>query len=125
MAKKTIQQTSKDAFHSLNPEDLRDMYRDIMKALAILGTATFEDIAAHLKVDKSRVWKRLSEMERLELIYRPGTKKILKSGRQGYEWALTSANLIKTEKPEKALPGKSVADYSKSIQDISKQLPLL
>lgn len=117
--------TSVEAYKSLNPEDLREMYRDIMKALGVLGIASFEDIAAHLKVEKSRVWRRLAEMERMELIYRPGTKKILKSGRQGYEWALTSANIVKTEKSERALPGKTVADYSKSIQDISKQLNLL
>lgn len=125
---RNVPETSKEAFKSLNPDDLIEIYRNILKALGALNKGTFEEIAAYLKVDKSRVWKRLSEMERMELIYRPGTKKLLKSGRNGYEWALRSTYIPKTDAAEKSLKGTTVSDYSKKINSISKratQLDLL
>lgn len=81
--------TSIAAYKSLEATDLRDIYLRIVSALIVLGQGTFEDIAAHLKIDKSRVWKRLSEMERDQLIHRPGAKKKLSSGRNGYLWSVT------------------------------------
>lgn len=129
MPKKQIPDTSKEAFKSLIPEKIGEMYLVIMGALYVLQKATFEDIATHLKIEKSRVWKRLSEMERLQLIYRPGTKKVLKSGRMGYEWALTVIGSPKTDKKAKNLKNKpTVQDHSRKIQDIQqkiKQLKLL
>src|SRR5687768_17302738 len=113
MTKRKIPETSKEAYNSLQPDDIREMYRKIMVALSAIGKGTFEDIAAKMKVERERVWKRLSEMQEMGLIYRPGSKKILKSGRNGFEWALTGTHLPKTEAAEKALKGKSVSDFSK------------
>lgn len=121
MAKKQIPDTSREAFQSLDPSKLRETYKNILLALAELGSGNFEDIAAKMKVDKSTVWKRLSELHTMGLIYRPGTKKLLKSGRNGYCWALTSIGIPKTDQDMKALKGKSVSDYSKEITNISKQ----
>jgi len=115
MAKKQIPDTSIEAYKSLNPDEIRGTYRDIMIALSALIKGTFEDIAAYLGEDKSKIWKRLSEMERMGLIFRPGSKKILKSGRQGYEWALTSNYIPKTEAAEKALKGDAIVDYSRKL----------
>jgi predicted transcriptional regulator len=120
MAKRKVPETSKAAYDSLRQDDIRDMYRKIMVALSAIGKGTFEDIAAHMKVERERVWKRLSEMQEMGLIYRPGSKKILKSGRNGFEWALTESHLPKTEAAEKSLKGRSVSDFSKNISAIQK-----
>src|SRR5690348_4086471 len=128
MAKRKVIETSKEAYLSLQPDDIREMYRKIMKALSALGTGTFEDIAAYIKEPRERVWKRLSEMAKMELIFRPGAKKMLKSGRNGFVWQLTSDTTPKTQAAEKALKGKSVVDFSKDISKISeesKQLKLI
>lgn len=120
MTKKKLPETSLDAFKSLQADDIRQMYRKIMVALSALGRGTMEEIAVHCKEPRDRIWKRLSEMQRMDLIYRPGTKKLLKSGRNGFEWALTGTHLPKTETSERALKGKGIADYSREISDISK-----
>lgn len=113
MAKKQVPDTSKAAFKSLIPEKIGEIYLVIMGALFVLKRATFEDIARHLKIDKDRVWRRLSEMERLQLIQRPGTKKKLSSGREGYEWELT-------------LKGQpTIQDHSRNIQSIQNKIQQL
>lgn len=121
MAKKQISDTSIEAWRTLDPTQVAEIYRGILYALGIMNKATFEEIAAHMKVGRDRVWKRMSELERMKLVYRPGSKKVLKSGRLGYEWALTSVGMPKTDQDMKILKGKSVSDYSKEITNISKQ----
>ena len=101
--------TSLDAYHSLDPAQLRDIYKQILAALHFLKSATFEEIAAYMKVDKDRVWKRMSELQKMDLVYRPGGKKKLRSGRLGYLWALTL----------KGTP--TVQDYSRKMESISQQ----
>lgn len=120
MAKKTPE-TSKEAYRSLDPDKIREIYQLILFSLSQLGEATFEEIAASLKVSKDRVWKRLSELNKEGLIYRPGNKRMLKSGRSGYTWMLTEKGRPNTTKAEKALKGKSVSDYSKKITELSNQ----
>jgi DNA-binding transcriptional regulator GbsR (MarR family) len=123
--KRKIPDTSVEAWKSIDPSQLAQIYCGILYALGIMHRGTFEEIAAHMKVDKSRVWKRMSELERMKLVYRPGSKKMLKSGRQGYEWALTSQVSTKTDKDLKALKGKpTIIDHSRNIQSISEQTKL-
>lgn len=122
MKKKQVPDTSKEAWRSLDPAKMAQIYRGILYALGVMNKATFEEIAAHMKVDKSKIWKRMSELQRMKLVYRPGSKKMLKSGRQGYEWALTSQVTPKTDKEQKALKGPTVADHSRKIQIISKEV---
>lgn len=116
-------QTSIDAYRSLTIEELNDTYKRILSSLAALGEGTFEDIAAHAKLDKSRVWKRMSELERMELVYRPGTKKLLKSGRSGFTWSLTNSATPKTNKSEKELlkGTKPVHESAREILKVSQQ----
>lgn len=121
MSKRKVPETSKSAFYSLDPVELNEMYRGILSTLTLMNKGTFEEIAAYMKVDKSRVWKRLSELERMGFIYRPGTKKLLKSGRNGYEWALTTKGMPKTDKDIKILKGGTISDFSRRIKEISKE----
>ena len=113
MAKRKLASTSLDAYKSLDPSQLRQMYKDILFALGNMPEGgTYESISAALKVKESRVWKRLGEMERMELIHRDG-RKTLSSGRMGSIWKLGKAGEVKP--PEKAVPGKSVSDYARAI----------
>src|ERR1700761_3088131 len=83
--------TSNEAYRNLKAEDLRSVYQKIIAALEILGTASTEQIANFLTMDHSKIHKRVSEMERLQIIYRPGHKVPTKSGRTAFVWGLCSA----------------------------------
>lgn len=108
-------ETSKDALKSLNPEKIRDIYKRILEALQIIGKGTYEDISKQMKIDSSRVWKRLSECHIMGLIERTGERKALSSGRDGFVWQLTSKDLPLKPVIEKHLPGKSVSEFAKEI----------
>lgn len=107
--------TSLEAYKVLQPEQLRQTYKDILFALSQLGEATTEQIADALKVKPDKIWRRVSEMLRMELIYRPGNKRLLKSGKNGYTWVKTTSGESTKIVIEKALPGATISDFSKKI----------
>lgn len=109
MAKKQVPETSLDAYRSLDPDQIRDIYKRILWALSQISEGTYEMIAVSLKEKESRIWKRLNEMQKMGLIYRTENKKALSSGRMGYTWKRT---LEQTE---------TIQEHSRKIQDISKQ----
>lgn len=113
--------TSIDAYHSIRQEDLADIYQKILKGLERLGMASTEQLATYLTIDHSRIWKRVSELNKMGLIFRPGHKVPTKSGRQSYVWALCGPG-AKTERENKPLSGKNVQDYSRTIQQIQNGL---
>jgi predicted transcriptional regulator len=115
--------TSIDAYKSLKASDVRKTYEDILSALDTLGKGTFEDIAAYLKCKGDKIWKRLSEMERMEMIYKPGTKKTLKSGRKGYEWSRTHPS--KTEEQQKELTRQDVDNWFQKYQSEKPEAKLI
>ncbi len=119
-----VPETSKAAYHSLDPAKLSETKRQILYALSQLFEATHEELAAYMKVDRSVVWKRLSELEKDGLIYKPGNKKALRSGRAGFTYMLTDKSMPKTQASEKALKGPSIAHFSRKINDIAKAIPL-
>lgn len=109
MRKSNVPETSKEAYKSLDPDQIRDIYKRILWALSQIGEGTYEMIAISLKERESRIWKRLNEMQKMGLIYRTENKKALSSGSMGFTWKRT---LEQTE---------TIQDYSRKIQDISKQ----
>lgn len=120
MSKRKIPETSREAFASLQPSEIKETYDGILNALSIIKEGTFEDIAKAMKCKPDKVWKRLSELhDKYDLIYRPGNKRVLKSKREGYTWMLTVAGEANAKVTEKAVPGKTVSDYSKSINKLS------
>lgn len=121
MAKKKQPETSTAAYRSLDPDKLNERYTKILAALGRIKEGTFEQIAKAAKLEDRVVWKRLSELAKAGLIYRPGNKKKLRSGREGYTWMLTGAVTEEMQKRESALDGKSVSDYSKEITTIVRQ----
>ena len=106
-------QTSIDAFRSLKDCDLKQTYNDILWALSVLNKATYQEIASFLKCDEAKIWKRLSELggERFSLIHKTSETRKLRSGRMGQVWSLN----IDTPIIERALPGKTIADFSRYI----------
>lgn len=124
MRKSKIPETSLEAYKSLDPASLSDTYKKIILALSELGSGTFEDIAKKMKVEKSVVWKRLSELERANILYRPGTKKTLKSGRSGFVWGILSLEKVSSIIVEDALKStQTVQDHSRNIKAISDSIP--
>jgi hypothetical protein len=109
-------ETSREAFASLKPCEIKETYDGILNALSIIKEGTFEDIAKAMKCKPDKIWKRLSELhEKYGLIFRPGNKRVLKSGRPGFTWRLTIEGEENVKITDTALPGKSVSDYSKDI----------
>lgn len=126
MKKSKPPQTSIDAYRSLDPAKINEIYKKIVGALAVIKSGTFEDIAKQLKVEKSIVWKRLGEMEKMKLLHRPGTKKKLKSGREGYVWEISHeyyeiCMAIANQYNLKDKP--TVQDHSRNIQAIANSQP--
>lgn len=120
MRKSNPPQTSIDAYRSLDPAKLSDTYKKIILALTEIGSGTFEDISRKMKVDKSVVWKRLSELERANILYRPGAKKTLKSGRLGFVWMIQSLDGVSSIIEEAKLKStQTVQDHSRNIQAIA------
>jgi predicted transcriptional regulator len=91
--------TSKDAFKSLRAEDLREVYKKIMDALKVLGSASTEQIAEYLTMEHAKIHKRVSEMEGMQLIYRPGGRVPTKSKRTAFVWTICDPSQPKVEKP--------------------------
>jgi len=105
MKNKKMPETSLEAYRSLEVDDLNKTYQGIITALQKIGEGTFEDIAATMRVNSGKVWRRMGELMKKEIVYRPGNKRVLKSGRKGFTWMLTSDYLQKTEKHiPKAMP---------------------
>lgn len=119
MTKRVNPDTSISAFKSLQPGEVRDTYEGILNALYIIKEGHFEDIAKQMKCSPGKVWRRLGELDRkYNLIHRPGNKKPLKSGRNGYTWKINSEfeNQIVVER---LLPGNTVSDHAKAIKKLS------
>ncbi len=115
MPKRKPVDTSLDAYKALQPEQLRQTYKDILFALSQLGEATSAELAQALRVPHDKVWKRQSELQRMGLIYRPGNKRPMPGGKLGYTWRLTQPGQQTEQVTEKFPKGKSSNDYAKQI----------
>lgn len=120
---RNVAETSKEAYRSLDPDKLTETKRKILYALSQLFQGSHEDIAAYLKMERSVIWKRLSDLEKDGLIFRPGIKKALRSGRLGFVYQLSDKSMPKTQATEKLLAGHSIADYSRKINAIANSVP--
>lgn len=116
MAKRKLPDTSLEAFRALQSEEMIKTYNDILATLSVLGESTFEEIAKFLKCKPDKIWRRMSELhEKYKLIHRPGTKRVLKSGRKGYTWKLNPEVEPLIATVDRILPGKTVSEYSKAF----------
>lgn len=113
--KRQVAETSKEAFRKLDPDKLAETYRGIINALGVLGEATSEAIATKMKVKPDKVWKRLDELRKNDILYKPGTRKPLKSGCHGFCWALTDKGKALVSISAAPPPGKTISDFSKAL----------
>jgi predicted transcriptional regulator len=123
--KRNNPETSLEAHKSLDPVKLRDIYEKILWGMGQIGECTFEELSVAIKIPKEKIWKRLSEMARLNLIYRPGNKRTLASGCLGYTWKLVEKDKEPTIEIEKMQDGLTIQDHSRNIQEIKKQVKQL
>lgn len=114
MSKRQLPDTSHDAYASVK-HMITPHHQKILDSLKILGKGSAEQIAFHLKMDHSQINRRVSEMERLELIYKPGLKVATKTGRNAYVWQICGSDGNPIIKTERSLPGKGISDYSKKL----------
>lgn len=116
--------TSLDAYKSQDPTHISKQYDGIVSALTVLKSASAEQIASYLKMQHVQINRRMSEMERLQMVWKPGGRVPTVTGRSAFAWQLTSeAKPIPTEiVKEPKFRSKSIAEHSKAIQKIQKQV---
>lgn len=90
-----MRQTSRDAHESIK-EHKGVMYEKIIEGLRKLKVGgTFEEIAEACNLKPDQVWKRLSEMIELKIVYNVGTTRPTSSGRQAMVRQLTEFKKVK------------------------------
>lgn len=88
---KTLPETSHEAFDLMTKPLISSHQQQITYALKVLKKATFEEIASYLNWDdKNRAARRLSELERDQVIYKTGEKRKTKYGRNAFVYCLTN-----------------------------------
>lgn len=111
--KRSLPSTSHAAYAQAKPM-ISSHHAKILDSLKVLKSATAEQIAIHLKMDHSQINRRVSEMERLQLIYKPGVKKKTKTGREAFVWYVIGEQYTETENLY-ANGQKTSTDYSKEL----------
>lgn len=115
--------TSHEANERMTTELRQRDYDLILGALGVLKIAIYEEISEFLRwSDKNKVSRRLKEMVRLGLIYNLGTKKLTKSGRNAYQYAIvTPDTIIPSIQKEHYMEGQTTAaDYASKLIAASK-----
>lgn len=106
MGKRQLPTTSHAAYKQAK-EGLIDNHKEkIKQALGEVGIGNYELIASKAKMDRIACMRRLSELERELVIYKPGTTSLTKSGRKAMNYCLTEAHTLKVEHPATQLINK-------------------
>jgi hypothetical protein len=121
MPKRKVVETSREAFYSLDPDQLVGLRKKIFNTLILIGSGHYEDIAMAASIKPAQCWKRLSELEKFGMIHRTGERKLLSSNRAGFVWA-PGGTPEPVKKKERVMRGKSVSEYSKAILNQPERL---
>ena len=84
-----MNQNSIDAHESIKPSK-ESLYIKIKTALKVIEKGTFREIAKQANLQDMQVWKRLSEMERMNIISNVSDKICAVSGRKVSVWILNN-----------------------------------
>lgn len=84
-----MNQNSIDAHQSIKPSK-ETLYIKIKTALKVIEKGTFREIAKQANLQDMQVWKRLSEMERMNIISNVSDKRCAVSGRKCSVWILNN-----------------------------------
>lgn len=115
MSKRKVPDTSLEAWRSITNEQLSNHHAKILASLAQIKTGSAEQISTHSNLSYWQITKRLSELVKKELIYNTGLKVPTRTGRSAYTYALCNPGSVPPKTTEKAMPGETVADFSKKI----------
>lgn len=123
MSKSKLPATSMEAYRH---KDMPDMisahhFKIIMALRASKLGMMYEQIAGNTRLEKHQIGRRISELEKKQLIYKTGEKRKTSTNRNAFVYKLTpdgEAYII----PEKYLPGKSISQHSKEIHEIQLKL---
>jgi len=115
-------ETSREAYLALTNEKLSKDYSDIIEALKVIGTGTYEEIALFYGwQDINKCSRRLKELELKGLLFKTGTKRLTKRNRSAFVYQLTGSQ-PKTEIQQ----NKSVKNSDNHIKElINAQQPTL
>lgn len=117
--------TSHEANVSMTKELREQHHAKILSALEVLKLATGEQIAQYSKLDYHAVMRRVSELERDEKVYKPGTKIPTSSGRTAFQYAIrTPSTIIPTPENHYREGPTTAADYASSLIAKTKQQKL-
>lgn len=124
---RTNPSTSIEAFKSVNGKMLADHYQKILGALKRLNLAIYEEIAVECGFpDKNQVSRRLKELEGLELVYKPGTKKATSTGRMAFQYALRYSDTVLPPKENHYREGvTTAADFASELIAKTKHQKLI
>lgn len=109
-----MQETSLEAYHSLDHYKIDNLHAKILEGLKLIGKGTSEQISDAIGIPYTQVWRRLSELERDEKIYNTKIKHKNKSGRNAFQYALRGSE-TKLPETEKAMEGNNVSHYAGKI----------
>jgi predicted ArsR family transcriptional regulator len=112
--------TSLEAWRSITKEQLSEHHAKILCALRDLKSASAEQLSTHTNLTHHQVNRRMSELERLELIYRTGAKVATRTGRSASCWSLRNPSEAPKKVTEKILPGRTISDFSKAISNFKQ-----
>lgn len=101
--------TSKEAYKQVTIQMLNEHHTKIIETLKILKEAIYEDIAVFCGLDRHQVGRRLNELERRQIVFKPGTKKKTSKGRDAFTYKLCN-------------PTESFDSSEKSASDIAGEI---
>lgn len=114
-------ETSREAYLSVTLEMKNTHYSKIIKALKTLGSGIYEELADYMGMEKNQVSRRLKEMEMQELVYKSGTKRPTRSGRNAFVYYLVGSSQPKTEKEINYSKVKTTAtEHAKKIIELTQ-----
>jgi predicted transcriptional regulator len=128
MPQSNLPSTSHEANERMTTELRQKDYDLILGALRVLKIAIYEEIAEYLGwSDKNKVSRRQKEMVGLGLIYNLGTKKLTKSGRNAYQYAILTPDtvIVEIQKEHYAQSQTTAADYANKLIAATKQGKLI
>lgn len=105
--KQKLPSTSYAAYEQAKKGMIDSHHEKIKEALGVLGVANYEVIAAKCGLERHAVGRRLSEMEALQIVYKPGTKSKTKTNREAFNYCLTEAHTLKVQHPATQLIDKT------------------
>lgn len=88
-----LPRTSHAAYSEAKKGLIENHQGKILQALKSLKSANYETIAGKAGLEKHKIGRRLSELERMEKVYKPGTTSPTSAGRMAFNYSLVKIQL--------------------------------